>query len=260
MSKIYLAFKGLSGMADNSDKINRALEGVPEGTTVVFPDGTFPVTKTIIQNKTLHWEGGDNTILQASSPIIIAHFKNGNKSIINRINFKSNYSIWSGQDTPQADGVLVSSIVYMRDCLVRNVYGNGVTVSADIAHGTGNASASRFDNLNVIECRNNGIYFQGGDANQCGVYHADIRDCNGVGLWDNSFLGNQFFGCMTHNNKGSYKAGDETDLDNQNSRAGFFGCYAEGGQGPIIMCGHSMWYGGLPSDGFSLFNYAKTFL
>jgi hypothetical protein len=121
----------------------------------------------------------------------------------------------------------------------------GASVTSDIHNASGgNASAARFDNIDITECKGHGMYFQGGDANQCGVYHVDVRDCGGAGFYDNSFLGNQFFSCMTHSNKGgSYKAIDG------NNRTGFYGCYAENDQPPVYLAGAACWFGGLPSQG-----------
>jgi len=257
--KIYLSSKGIKPGIDNAKIINRQLEIAKEKSTFVFPDGIFPIGSTIIWDKTANWEGSEDTTLFASNPITLLHLTRGYRSNISKINFKGYYSIYD--QSLKLPGLIISAVINMKDCMIRNVWGNGITVTADISSLKTNASACRFDNLEIIECADNGMYFQGGDANQCGIYNADIRDCNGVGLWDNSFLGNQFYACMTHSNKkGSYKAGDETDLNNQNSRAGFWGCYAEMGQGKIILCGASKWYGGLPSDGFDLYNFAKIWV
>lgn len=241
--KIYLSSKLKPG-ADNSVIINHVIETAKEGSTLVWKDGVFPISGHIIQDKKLNWEGTENTIIQALQPTTLAIFKGGYKPTISNIQFRGSYSIWDGDKGDSYDGVIVQSVIIMIGVTIRNVWGNGLTISNDIAKGGGNASAGRFDNIDIIECKGHGIYLQGGDANQCGIYHADVRDCNGIGLYDHSFLGNQFYSCMTHNNKqGSYKA------DDANNRAGFYGCYAEGGQPPVYLDGASCWYGGLPSDG-----------
>lgn len=252
--KIYLSSKGIRPDIDNSNIVNRALELAKEGSTIVWKEGRFPIGTTIVQNKTLHWEGQEETTLVATNPMTLAQFAGGYKSVINRVDFKGYYSIWD-KEGPTFDGVAVNSLVRMIDCTIRNVWGNGITVSADVHTGNGNASKSKFENIDIMECRGNGMYFQGGDANQCGVYDVDVRDCNGAGIHDNSFLGNQFYGCMTHNNKGgSYKATDP------NNRTGFYGCYSEGGQEPVYLDGAACWFGGLPSDGIILASpWAKVY-
>lgn len=261
MGRIYLSSKGLRPGIDNSPVINRVIESAKDGSTIVFTDGNFNLNTTIVQSKRINWEGADNTNLVASVPLTFARFTKAEGFTVSRINFSGFYSIGDLDKPEKMDAVLVSSVMRMQDCQISNAWGNGISVYGNISAGIGNASACRFDNIYVGQCRDNGFYFQGGDTNQSSIFHADVRDCNGIGIWDNSFLGNQFFSCMTHNNrKGSYKAGDDTDLNNQNTRAGFFGCYAERGQGPIILCGHSMWYGGLAADNFKLFNFSQTWL
>lgn len=252
--KIYLSSKGVSPDIDNSKIINRAIEAAKEGSTLIWTDGIFPIASTIVQNKKLNWEGSEETILKATSPITLAKFTGGYKANVSNIQFQGSCSIYD-KVKEMIPGVQVSSVIRMRDVTIRNVWGSGIVVSSDIEKGSGNASAGRFENLDIVECAEHGMYFQGGDANQCGIYHADIRDCNGVGIYDNSFLGNQFFSCMTHNNKqGSYRAEDA------NNRAGFFGCYAEQGQGPVYLAGAACWFGGLPSDGVIIDGpWAKVF-
>lgn len=241
----------------NATAICRKIEMATRSETLVWKDGIYPLSKPIIQNGKVHWQANGNTTLQATSEttlLTIGHA--AHKSRIGEIKFKGSHSIY---DKPEngLPGIIVSAIIRMTDVVVSNVPGNGITVSADLLAANTNASHARFDNIEVIECGGHGMYFQGGDANQCGVYHADVRDCGGIGFWDNSFLGLQLYSCMTHNNKGgSYKAGNH---DNANPRTGFYGCYAEGGQGPIQLGGVACWYGGLPSDGIIVTQYAKVF-
>lgn len=252
--KIYLSSKGLKPSSDNSGIINRQLEIAKEGSTIVWPEGKYQIASPIMQAKTLHWEGSEETIIEAQHPMTFAVFSRGYKSVISRIKFEGYHSVRDVKD-PTFDAVIVNSLVNMRDCKIMNAWGNGITVQASLPL---NASKCKFENIDIGQCKGNGMYFQGGDANQCSSYDMDIRDCDGIGIWDNSFLGNNFFSCMTHANRGgSYKAGDEKDLANQNSRSGFFGCYAEGDQGPVILCGHSRWYGGLAARGITVYNFAK---
>jgi hypothetical protein len=253
--KINLSSKGLKPTIDNSKIINSVIASATEGSTLVWPDGVFPIGSTIIQDKKLHWEGSEDTTLKASQTIALAKFIKGYKPTIERINFVGGYSINEKEKgAPMLPGILVSTVLQMRNVLVRNVWGTGIVVSANIATGTGNASFCRFDNLDIIECREHGMYFQGGDANCCSVYHTDVRDCRGIGIYDKSFLGNQFYSVMTHNNKkGSFRAEDA------NNRAGFFGCYAEQGQGRIQLAGCATWHGGFPSDGLEVRDWAKVY-
>lgn len=252
--KFYLS-AGLKAGVDNAPYINSVIRKAKEGNTIVWKEGTWTISSPIIQDKTIHWEGVENTVIQATRPTTLLKITGGYKSVISRIKFQGYYSIWDGDKGPTFDGIEVNSLVRMVDCTIRNMWGNGITVSADVHTGHGNASKSKFENLDIMECKGSGMYFQGGDANQCGVYDVDIRDCNGAAILDNSFLGNQFYGCMAHNNKkGSFKASDP------NNRSGFYGCYAEGGHEPVYLAGAACWFGGLPSDGIILASpWARVF-
>lgn len=252
--KIYLSSKGIRPDIDNAQIINRVLETAKPGSTIVFKDGAYPIGSTLEQSNRLHWEGAEDTALVCNKPMTAANFTGqGNMITISRIHFEGFYSIWDNSEMKPFHGVTVEAVLHMKDCIIHNFWGTGLVVSADVGTRKTNASFSRFDNLLIYENREHGIYLQGGDANQCGFYHCDARDNKGIGFYDHSFLGNQFYGCMSHNNwNGSYKA------DDLNNRAGFFGCYAEMGSGPIYLGGNAQWYGGLPSDGFELHENAKV--
>lgn len=246
--KIYLSSKGLRPDRDNAPVLNRVIEAAKEGSTLVWKDGRYPINSTIMQGKALHWEGAEDTWVDALQPLTFAEFTGGSReAVINRVNFKGFYPIQDGPKGPTFDGLLVNTIVHLSYLTVRNAWGNAVTCSANMATGRGNASFSYFGFMNLIECKENGLYFQGGDANQCEGRRVDVRDCNGIAIRDDSYLGNQFYACMTHNNKGgSYRAGDA------NNFTGFYGCYAEGGQPPIYLDGHATWHGGLASNGIDV--------
>jgi hypothetical protein len=252
--KIYLS-KGLKPTIDNSKIINSAIESAKDGDILMWPTGTFPIGSTIIQKKKVNWETVESsTIIKAQKPLILARFIGGYKALIQNINFVGGYGINEGSSGQTFPGVQIGTVIKFRDVVVRNAWGNGIEVSADIASGSGNASQCRFDDIDVIECKENGMFFQGGDANQSTIINADIRDCNGIGIYDKSFLGNQFYSVMTHNNKkGSFRAEDA------NNRAGFYGCYAEQGQGRIYLAGCATWHGGLPSDGIEARDWAKVY-
>lgn len=247
---------------DNGRIINRAIESSSDGTVLVFPEGVYSIDTPIVQNKRLHWEGKDGTELYLRGVNTILSLSGGgsHKSIIESVKFSGAYSIYDGREYG-IPGIAISALVDFRHCTIRNFWGNGVTVSADINSGKGNASFSTFYNLIISECAGHGMYFQGGDANSCDCYSVDVRDCNGLGFYDNSFLGCNFFGCKTHANKvGSFRAGNIDDLNNNNQRSNFFGCYCEQGQGDDIvhLCGSSAWYGGM-WHWIKLYNWAKVF-
>lgn len=245
--KIYLSSKGVKPTIDNSTIINNAISKAKDRDILIFPDGKFPIHKPIIQtNKIVHWQGGNTQILAALN--ISALIIKGNpdlKTFISNIDFIN----WECGDS---DGLKISTVVVMENIQVNGFGGNGITVSADVSNGT-NASGSIFRNILIANNGKHGIYFQGGDANKCSCYDIDVRDNKGVGIYDHSFLGNFFSGCMAHSNERNYMA------DDANNRATFIGCYSEQGSLPEFLAGASTWHGGLPANGFELSQWAKVY-
>lgn len=256
MGKIYLSSKGLRPDIDNSTIINRQFELAKDKDTPVFPDGKFPTQKTILQeNKGLRWEStnGNTELMTALAVpgVILKTNRSQSDTFITGIDFVNHYG--GADNTPEQHGIISSVILNMSYCKVQKFWGNGIVVTGDIAHrGVGsNASFSFFDRILISENRKSGMYFQGGDANKCSVT-VDVRDNLECGIWDNSFLGNQFYGCMAHNNgERNYKT---TDVNN---RAGFWGCYSEGGSPPDSFAGVTMWFGGFPPADVFLYDRAS---
>lgn len=242
--------------ADPTKVINRAIELAKDGDTILFPKMRIPITGTLIQNKRVHWEAGEETIIKGMVPSTLAHFKMvSGKFVVDRLIFEGSYGIGMKQDTPQHDGVIINTLVHFRGVQVRNVWGSGIVVDAELVTRGTSASHSRFDDLLIQQVRDHGMYFYGSDANMCGVYHCDVRDVHGVGFFDNSGLGNQFFSCETHVcHGGSYRA------EARGGCAGFYGCYAETGQPPVYLDGAATWHGGLPDMGIILASpWARVF-
>lgn len=251
MSKIYLSSKGIKPTIDNSTIINNTISKAKDGDILIFPQGDFPIHKTIIQeNKAINLEGNNTNInIALNVPALIV--RGTTLSNISGFTFDN----WYGLEDGNTDGVIISSVVKMQNCWIKNFGGNGITVSADVTTNGYNASFSKFVDLLISNNKGHGIYFQGGDANQCKAYDMDVRDNGGVGIYDHSFLGNQFFGCMAHYNaKGNYRA------DDPNNRAGFYGCYSEQGSPPEYLAGAATWHGGLAANGFELHSWAKVFI
>lgn len=235
----------------NAKSLNYALETAKDNTRLIFPNGTFFLYDTIFQSgKKLYWEGAEETtfVIHHKGPGIKINQWGDIAGHINNITLiNPGY-----QNEPTQNGVEVNGIVISENLIIRNFSGNGLHIDADVGRKS-NASFSRFTSLSVSGCQGSGVYLKGGDANQCNFYHVDVRDNQGYGIHDSSFLGNQFFGCMAHNNKkGNYRA------DDLNSRTGFYGCYSEFGSPKEYLGGHSFWIGGLPSNGIELNGFAKA--
>jgi hypothetical protein len=225
-----------------------------ENSTLVFPEGDYWFYKSLVQiNKGLKWDG-NNTNLCFNHPDTALQLKrNGStaRTTITGINFLSRFN---GDSTGQ-NGIWSSVPITLRDVVIENFHGDGLRLTAGInVSAASDVSFAKVEDVVIRSCAGNGIYIAGGDSNAGTFTHCDIRDCGGVGIWDASFLGNNFFGCMTHNNAGgSYKASDA------NSRSNFFGCYCEDGQPLVYLNGASCWFGGLPSSGIELRGVAQVF-
>lgn len=233
----------------NAKSLNYAIETAKDKTRLIFPNGTFLLYDTLFQSgKKLFWEGAEETVFMISHNGPGLRIGPGDYTHLNNITFFNRQWV-----DGQQNGIEVQGLVISENLTIRNFFGNGLHISADIGHSKTNSSFCRFTSLTVSGCKGSGVYLKGGDANQCNFYHTDVRDNQGYGIHDSSFLGNQFFGCMAHNNlKGNYRA------DDLNSRTGFYGCYSELGSPKEYLAGHSFWIGGLPSNGIELNGFAKA--
>jgi hypothetical protein len=246
----------LNPKIDNAPAINAVIAAASNGDKIIFPPGSFPIHAPIlITGKTIRLEG-DNTTIATSLNTSALVVKGGSikPTKIIGIDFVNYYH----SPDSNADGLQISGIVHMEDCWIKGFGGNGISVTADLGTYKTNASFSSFRNLLISANKKHGMYFQGGDANQCNCYHIDVRDNAGYGIYDHSFLGNQFFGCMAHNN--GAKVLSNYCADDPNNRAGFFGCYSEQGSAPEMLCGAATWHGGLPANGFKLASWAKVYI
>lgn len=234
--KVYLSSKGISPDKDNSPVVNRVIETAKPGFTLVWKDGVFPLKSTLKISKPIRMEGAESTeltIQHAGNAVEV--LATGHTTYINRMNIRGRGSC--------NHGFYIRSRTIMEDVFIDACIGNGIDVYGNVGSGS-EASFNRFTSVIIASCQH-GIFFQGPDANQSNCFHLDIRDCSGVGFYDKSFLGNQFFGCMAHSNKqGNYRAEDDSSM------AGFHGCYSEGGVPPDFIGGHSCWIGGRASNGF----------
>lgn len=237
---------------DNSDIINGVIESANPGDVIMFPPGKFPIHSPVMVNNRVTLKGNETQIVAGTNTTALMIRGTDIKPIvIDGIDFINAY----GLPDSNMNGVFISGIVHFRNSWIKSFGGHGIVITADVITTKTNASFSRFDNLIVSENKGSGLYFQGGDANQCNCYHIDVRDNGGHGIWDHSFLGNQFFGCMAHSNKLSNYCADDL-----NNRAGFFGCYSEQGSPGEELGGAATWHGGLAANGFKLSNWAKVYI
>jgi hypothetical protein len=249
--KIYLSSKGISPSKDNAALINKVIEAAKEKSTLVFPDGVFPCASQLFQNnKSLNWEGSEDTTLLIKHGEAGIHF-NGNGRYITRF---SNFTLenWQTDSTNnEQHGILVQSQIEMLNVSIIEFIGDGINIHGST--GSTNADFSKFDRVSVFHCKGNGIVTKGGDANNIKFTDCDIRDCGGVGVLEYSFLGNKYDNIQVHNCRGSFFA------SGINNESVFIGCYAEQGSHPAFFGGEVTWLAGRNADGIILTGHAKAF-
>lgn len=248
--KTYLSSKGLRPDRDNSALLNKVFEAAKPKTTLVFPDGTFTLKSTVHITKPLHLDGAEDTTLEIdfADGFAVLISAVGTTTLINSLNLKN----------VQGGGLGVRSRTLVNNCVIEGIpghtKGNGIDIYGNVNNKT-EASFCRFTDT-VIQFTRHGFYIQGPDANESGFIHCDVRDCSEVGFYDNSFLGNRFFNCMAHYNKGgNFRA------ENPNNMASFVGCYSERGAAkPDYLGGHSTWHGGRASNGFEFAQEGSAYM
>jgi hypothetical protein len=225
---------------DNSEYLQGVIDNVPNDGRVAYSvgNGNYFFSKTIkIHNKSIWIIGTNGSVFT---------FPGGVSGIqITRDHYiypclLQNLDLVAQSNTDStANGIEVQSITHMMNVNVLRFGGYGIRYVADIGSGRSDVSKSVIFNCEVIQCRYDGFYFQGGDANACSVVFCSSRDVGGIGFHDSSFLGNGFWGNMAHNSaKGHYRA------DGDNNRSVFASCYAEEDSPPSLFGGVARVYGG----------------
>lgn len=86
-----------------------------------------------------------------------------------------------------------------------------------------NLNASRIENTTVESASLHGIYFKGSDANACSIIGANVNSSGGVNIYDDSFLGNYYFGCHV-----SVHGLNAYMFEGLNNFSALVACYSEG--------------------------------
>ena len=131
-------------------------------------------------------------------------------------------------------GIKLRARATIRDVSILNCSGNGIHIEAQDpelpnADPSVNANGWRLDNVNVGDCDGHGYYVNGSDA-QGGVAIGGSLLANGqsagnYAIYESSFLGNVYVGCLMEVN------GNAVFADNAGGGSVFLGCYLEGGFG-----------------------------
>lgn len=145
-------------------------------------------------------------------------------------------------------GVVMNARVNVQRVLVKGFRVDGFQVIADssVAPGFNNANNWRMQDCSAVSNGRHGLYTDGGDANAGNCLGFDARSNGGWGIFDSSFLGNNYVGCHTAaNTLGAYKS------DGASARNVFIGCYSESGQPASDILAPSIVVGGIHSAGFT---------
>lgn len=121
-------------------------------------------------------------------------------------------------------GINMQSRGYLYDLVIVGfVGGDGEHIDSTLSPG-GNVDGWVSSNVRIVRCKNGHVTI-GSDANAGNAYGLDVTTCTVTGISDQSFLGNNYWGCQVAA-CGLY-AYEATNANAQNQ---FHACYVEGGQ------------------------------
>jgi hypothetical protein len=155
----------------------------------------------------------------------------------------------------------VGSAIYLNgtarivNCSIIGFRENGITIVGNEALiPSTNANSWLIDSCSIQLCGGQGIYVSGPDANAGTAINTFCGSNAGWGIWDASFLGNTYVGCITQGNgAGSYNA------DSANGRSLFLGCYSEPDQPVPSVVPPNIMIGGLQGAGVNANTISSLF-
>jgi hypothetical protein len=207
---------------ENTKAIEKLINDLPEAATIYAPAGDYRFAKAInLHKKGIHFFGDNGSLWVKGTHFYFPKESQGlillGPAIIENIGL-----IGSGNQNEWMDGVVIRSVVKLNGVFVKGFY-HGIEGFGDIEGTKFNISGSSIVNCFAAENTKDGFFFGRVDGNAVTVIGCDSRDNGRYGFNDDSFLGNYFFGCMAHNNKG----GHYYVRDKLNARSAFIGCYGE---------------------------------
>lgn len=114
----------------------------------------------------------------------------------------SDCTIYCRDRQTTGNGVVVHVPITMVNVDVIGFAENGINLIADTSDATGNASGATFIRVRSAANGKHGIHIYGGDANSCSFIACSIQANDGVGIYDESGLGNYFAGIHCEGNTG----------------------------------------------------------
>jgi hypothetical protein len=125
------------------------------------------------------------------------------KSVIKHIGLWGRYGYGApsnGYNSATSAGLLVQSGGgYYEDLWVNGFDGDGIQNVGDVGSST-NSNNNHYTRCYITYNGRHGMFFAGGDSNQCTVDHCDIVGNARHSIYENSFLGNSFLGVHSASN------------------------------------------------------------
>lgn len=202
------------GSADAYPAIKKAMEAAAVSTKNAFygtqfhrgviyiPGGIYRVDSTIIIKNQLSIIGEANgetwLIFPDNTRAIDINYDkgaHGNYPVVLK-----NLNLRRGAGTglnESAHAIWLNMAVDLESIYIDNFGGNGIEVNTSEG---GNANNSKFRNVTCFYCNMNGLFFTGGESNNCSIYASDFTSNGRCGVLDNGFLGNKYFACHTSSN------------------------------------------------------------
>jgi hypothetical protein len=253
LPRITISQATLKGQKDVAVYLQTRINSAAQNTAFILPEGEYNLLSPIVvSDKTISIIGGAatsglKTIFRVRHAGIAFYFtreKIGSRAHIEKINIINGLN---ENNSFEQHGIVTCVPTVMEDVIVENMWGDGIRLSGDGGAGRGTITDVSFCKLTTVtvrSCKGDGIYITGGDANASIFTHIDVRDNEGHGIRDASFLGNTFVSCMAHNNYlGNYFV---TDVNN---RSTLTGCYSEGGSPYDYFYGQCQIFGGFLATG-----------
>jgi hypothetical protein len=188
------------------------------GPAIHVPCGTYHVGGTIELKRRVHIHGDGSAMANSSEASRIVFPAGVHGFIVHAYNTigdrvqsspttQGSGSILYGlmiEGTPggaPAHGVWLRGMATIEQCRLQHWSGDGVHIVAGAraraAEETGNANGWALRNVRIVACDGDALHVQGADSNAGVGLQVQCSSIGRWGIYDNSFLGNTYVGCMT---------------------------------------------------------------
>jgi len=226
------------GITDNLAAFNAAMASfgdASKGGEIVFPDGVFYFSDTLIVDKRMTIRGrnqGEQPVTAATRLLFAANkagirvhssLESPSGTSGSQTNIRDMCLHSLGGDAANCHGIWASAVVHLQGVNVIGFPQDGIHIAATSLSGTGLANLWSIRDCRSVDNGRDGLHVIGDDAN-AGL--AQVMDCSDNGRWgyyDGSALGNTYVACHAASNvRGSYKSVGNS------AQCTYIGCYLEG--------------------------------